>query len=267
MDTARQIVRWAVPGWVGILFCVIYVFIHLLFINCKCCNPESLSKMAEFFSTFKGLIPVLGVASIPVGFVIYQLYYWIYWHAPVPKCLSRVFSSSDRGRLILQNLENYDFESLFGRSLYKDRSSAYNSRWRDKAVMKKFQLNWTLSESVWYKALNCIKYQHVRDYLDKRCQFLLDIYHSHGANNVALAVGFFFYLIGFAGGKLLKGNLALFDCLPIFANFVLSVWIYRIFQKGRLDSFIALSSLRSDVITDVFLNSTSDIESPPNHTP
>jgi hypothetical protein len=92
MDSARQVIRWSIPGSVLVLTLAgVYVAMRLY---------PSFSFAAASEPIKNSLSPVTAVAlSVPVGFMCYQLYYWGY--SPL-RLLG--FVSANRGWEILECL-------------------------------------------------------------------------------------------------------------------------------------------------------------------
>jgi hypothetical protein len=115
MDTARQILRFSIPGSIFLLHTVAC---YLVFRSIQ--GVPFAEASASLRDNISGAIAVL--AAIPVGFVIYQIYYFNY--APVigfwPKGWNGRFVRKDRGGQILKNLEADQLatlESIFNRPI------------------------------------------------------------------------------------------------------------------------------------------------------
>jgi hypothetical protein len=281
MDTARQVIRWALPAWVACFFWIL--FISVTFLICdrdQRIYIELLTKMQEF------IVP-LGVATIPMGFLIYQVYYWLYWYAPIPYFIGRfAIDPVDRGKEILAWVEEHvDFGELFGHSLNPTEEPYKRGKLgilrKDTRVMRSYRENWHLSDSAWYLALADERCETTAELLEKRNQLLGDIYHSLGASYTALTLAFVAYLFLFAyvtfielPPGLIKSYFNLSTRIPkvcmrtiaelilalflriisVLLNCAIFVAIFRTFKGGRMASFDALLSLKRNVITNVLLN-------------
>jgi len=284
MDTARQVIRWSLPGWMAYFFFVIFITITFLVCGKDQQIYIALLKKANDFS-----VP-LSIATIPLGFFVYQIYYWLYWYAPVPYFVGRfVLNPVDRGREILDAVkEQIDFKMLFDHPLnpteevYQPRKFLFSHlRCKSARVMQKYRENWHLSDSVWYFALADERYKSTAEFLEKRNQMIGDIYHSLGASYTALIIALFSYLALFAYVTVIE----IMPCLSDFAlllstgtptaylagvlklvcavslrvlvvtlNSAIFVAIFKVFNSGRMASFDALLSLKHDVITTVLLD-------------
>jgi hypothetical protein len=261
MDSARQVIRWALPGWIMALFYAFFIMVGIALHG----NGQNIYK--DFLKIIYDNLLILGVVSIPIGFILYQLYHWAYWFIPFPALWKlKLYNPKDRGREILSGTEHLDFNAIFGQTLYSAPSSAYKKWWffyhKSTDIMTRYRQNWNLADSAWYLALANEKYKNVNDFLERRNQFLGDIYHSLGACQIAILLSYFTYI--------LTALFVLFKETTVITTFSLSMIVcriasflintlaffllYAIFQKGRLASFDALYSLKHDVITNALLD-------------
>src|SRR5574341_655890 len=109
MDTARQIVRWALPGWMAVLFWTGFIAVNMLI------HGQGQPIYIAVLKKMSDLVIPLGVAAIPLGFITYQVYYWMYWYVPIPSIARRKFIDPvDRGREILSGVKGQiDFKEIF----------------------------------------------------------------------------------------------------------------------------------------------------------
>jgi hypothetical protein len=207
---------------------------------------------------------ILGVAAIPFGFIVYQVYYWMYWHAPVPRIIfQRLMNASDRSKGILKDISGYiEWEKIFCRPLKVPPETAYKEGFfglKDIDVMRKYQHNWALAQSLWYFALCNERYAPVANILEKRFQFLNDIYHSLGACIIALNGTYFVYLLTYEVRMVLHDGLLFSRGMAAALNLILVIAMIFIFRRGRRDSFYALTMLMHDII-GVGISSESTIQ-------
>jgi len=110
MDSARQLIRWGLPGWMTLLFLTLFILIELLFESWGRTSTDLFASLrggsyVQILKLIDNNLLALGVVSIPFGFLIHQLYYWMYWYAPVPSLFgTRIVDPVDRGREILHGL-------------------------------------------------------------------------------------------------------------------------------------------------------------------
>jgi len=106
-----SIIRWGIPGSIFFLFLFIQIFlVNLIFETCDKNIPLSKLIDIEGFSFRNGteILAFLIGASIPLGFIIYQIYYWWFWWG-LPN------SRLNPSRLFEKN----EFESTMWKLIYK----------------------------------------------------------------------------------------------------------------------------------------------------
>lgn len=107
MDTARQVLRFSIPGSLLILWAIACFLILRRFQGVTFLESSNLIR-----DNVGALVAVL--ATIPIGFVVYQAYYFGYgpvvrtWHLPWDGRFVRL----DRGSQILHHLEEDQIEAL-----------------------------------------------------------------------------------------------------------------------------------------------------------
>jgi len=276
MDTARQVIRWALPGWMAVLFWTGFVAVSTFI------HGQNQPLCLGILSRVKDLLLPLGVITIPFGFTIYQLYHWLYWSVPIPSLFRRTFiDPGDRGKAILDPVKDCaDFERIFDKRLVDappDPFKKWGPIWyKSPKVMRDYRENWHLADSAWYLALSDERYKNTAEFLEKRHQFLGDIYHSLGACYVALAIAYPFYIltlgyITFAEARTFFSGLmplllsaattrqviltaTVLRLISLTINSAITLVAFRMFRFGRMASFDALLDLKGDVITNVMLN-------------
>ena len=95
MDTARQLIRWSIPGAIYLLVIALSYFCYVILSWPS--NTDLMCYLNDKLSTFKLTAPFLIALSIPTGFLIYQLYYWVYGNV-----FLYIFVSMDKGAIALQ---------------------------------------------------------------------------------------------------------------------------------------------------------------------
>jgi len=213
VDTARQVIRWTIPGWLLIMFFAIFTMLKSIIIGTPLAEIINLVPVPAF--SFAGL----AIIGIPLGYVIYQIYYWGYW-----KVLPSRIVPDDRGQSILKDISGINSyfrdhllkESGYKRELYRTDEATYEisskffsvllcllpsfrriprkmSKPERKELIEKYQDNWYLAEFAWYKSLS--KFPHVANILQEEFKYLFDVFHSLGAVRVSVMGAIFFYII------------------------------------------------------------------------
>jgi len=279
----RQSLRWAIPGWLFILFVAIFHAIQYA-------GPKDGLTWTTIVKplTENGLSPLqvvlaLLAAGLPWGYLMAQLYWFHFWNrwdlvpvgvfirriklwkcsCPVPWLRVTSPVPYDRGYLILKDAD-IDFESLVGRKL--DDISKGRSIWprggfrvigvgyfldKPDDLIERYKRNWFLAQFAWHHTLSA----RGLEFLDKHAQFLGDIYHSLGATRTALlyAFGFFAALLPLENGlglDLLRWSSYLGLCrIRVLWNVGFLVVMYLVLSHAREVVLESLIALQHDVIT------------------
>jgi len=251
MKSARQVLRWGIPGWSFLVFWVLFAAIRSL------CD----GSFSNWLTGVLELEPTVAVAAfaIPAGFLIYQLYWRIHWWDFPGNIVHR-----DKGYEVLKDAD-IDFEFLVGTSLDTTSTKAEGRKFffpflvlhflEDKPpdIVRRYQQNWYLADFTWYDTIR----RHKLEFLEQRATFLGDIYHSLGAARTSLMIitsCYFIYDLRMIG-KLLH----FFDgCwqeylrlhgFPLAINLVVASAIFFILSFSREDTLQDLIALKHHVIT------------------
>src|SRR5215217_5779295 len=104
MDSARQVIRWSMPGWVFLFWLAVFQFIQNICVFSSVGTAMEHSALSQLTT---GAAAVLIGSGVPLGFMIYQLYYHAYDHW-MPLSLA----PQDRGGDILRCLPSDVQEKL-----------------------------------------------------------------------------------------------------------------------------------------------------------
>ncbi len=79
-----KLARWIIPGWIALLAFISFVVIDMLMAEP---NKSPLFSLDEFLSSVNGFsviltAVVLAASGVPLGFTIYQIYFFIRWNSP-----------------------------------------------------------------------------------------------------------------------------------------------------------------------------------------
>lgn len=217
LDAARQAIRWSIPGWLLCLFVLGFLIIDMIFSGQAFLEPNT--EPSNTFLLVSGLLTphillATGVAGMPIGFLLYQLYYAMYWRAPL---FLREWPR-DKGFWILRGIDT-DYQRLFQEpppfrtSFYDDEDDRepfrFTVRWRafwanpldrnsflellgltTRDAAFRYRQNWWLEESLWYRII----LDNDAGLLETRATFMADVYHSLGAAFIALWAGVVMYV-------------------------------------------------------------------------
>jgi len=190
---ANKFLRWSIPGWVAILTAIIFVALDVVSpINGTTRIFNSLSDLLHAIGGGDALanILIVALAGIPLGFLIYQFYFFVRWNSPFSK--KGLFPPFIVGR-------EADLQRTL-RDIPKDRLNFDQVFWRQNWLNKPaydydHSFKWQYIESLFTEITQKIdtKYRGVNIY--KRYRYLLDMMHTLGSSLVGTYLGFFIYLI------------------------------------------------------------------------
>jgi len=230
------------------------------------CTPQATQWVVDrhlgMFQSIVQRAPLLAAVGLLAGYVIYQLYFWVYWVFEVP---SLILDPDDRGRSILRNMKRH-WSTEFGSGIAVNRYTPDAAKapgrfaWiipckvKNRHIMQDFQHNWLLADSIWYLALSTERYAPIAEHLLSRARFLGDMYHSAGTAIASLSlswilcscVEFVMYLLAPPQWKL---QTALVSVATVGVAF-LAVWrTQRGLRRARHMTMWELESLKRNVIT------------------
>jgi hypothetical protein len=191
MDSARQILRWAIPGWLLPMFAL--GFVSVRFVLCGAVLTIS-SFAGGNYSSMLAFLTILAGLGVPIGYLVHQIYHWLYWRVPLP------FGKhpDDRGYAVLKD-SHTNWRRLVGYSVDADARFEKGrrigiGRWqiyiKDRRVLERYEHNWRLATAAFY----FIVQKNEEPVLATQVETLADIYHGLGATLVSLWLAFFLYL-------------------------------------------------------------------------
>jgi len=228
--TARQVLRWAIPGWCMIGFFYFFLIVRAAFlsISMKIGSALGVDQLAKTGTvrTLGGellldpsmLVLVFGGLGLASGFVISQLYFWAHWRVTRIPFVPGAICPSDRGGDVLLAVDGLA-DTVRGElrlplhatptqiawiwALFKHRPFSYlvsrlyiidpsETAQTTRALELKYQENWYTALVVWYLA---IARNGARDQLAGDLHHLLDIYHAIGCVRVGLVLAYPCYAI------------------------------------------------------------------------
>lgn len=249
MDTARQVVRWSIPGWVFLfILCLIQTITWLL----QGLSARSILE-AEATVVTPAAIAAVVTAGVPLGFILYQIYYS--WYG---KVLPFGFVNRDRGadvlaalppaiQTVLCGLEKHspDLEDMaepFDSFLLTYPLRRLKPQYRNQAGIRRFEAkvheNWDLVR-FW---LNRICLINQADALKTEVTTLADIYHAVGAARTALFLScilhFTFNLI--AAQRIVSSG---WHLASMILPYIFVLWLFRVFERTRASALTSLLSI------------------------
>ena len=80
-----KLARWIIPGWVVLLSFALFLLLDFLFSHTWPITIDSEWKMfLQSIDPISGILAalILAIAGVPLGFIIYQIYYFLRWNSP-----------------------------------------------------------------------------------------------------------------------------------------------------------------------------------------
>lgn len=262
----RQIIRWGIPGWLSVILLLILMAIALFIAEVLAALAPSLQSCVSLevrLSAIRGAanlaLPLAG-AGVPFGFVIYQVYFWTYWSAPLPCRWRRavdpaqpimVFAKQDWGREFSRRMRRTPPSACGRRRLLGfDVNSA--------RILRVYQDNWHLADAVWYRALReSGAPRSVVQSLIGRADFLGDLYHALGAT-VIVAYGSLMAYVCWEFVRTLKvvndsgRPTSLVFLLIAIPGVLWTQFLVRIVRSNRHNTLWTLQAFRRDFITQMY---------------
>jgi len=178
VDSARQLIRWSVPGGVFMLL----GFTTALITGVIWSRHEVAGLIGD--PSLAAMAVVAGAASVPIGFTIYQIYFVVFQEINFPLA-RRWLLPTDRGLEILRQLD--PSAVAFIASNCRTGIDLWSDRYRKKGQIRRYR---EAREQNW-SAIQWLLATHLDD-ADARARTeytnLSDIYHSLGASRMAVAL-------------------------------------------------------------------------------
>jgi hypothetical protein len=247
MDTARQVLRWAIPGWLLPIFVLTFVSVRFI-LNGRVLTITDFAQ--GDYGTMLTFLTLLAGLGVPIGYLVHQIYHWLYWRVPLP-FLKR---PEDRGYSVLKDSKT-DWQALVGYSmdegarLEKGREIKIGKLHlyiKDRSVLERYEHNWRLATIAFYFIAQRTKAEIVA----KQVETLADIYHGLGASLVSLWLAYLSYLVydlGMHRVLILKGEWVFL--LSGLINLPLLLLTTAIFHFNRFTTLRALIGLMHDTVT------------------
>jgi hypothetical protein len=225
MDSAKQAIRWGIPGWLFFLFFFInhtfFLYVYNLTIK-KDISFNFSAIISSYKIDFSSILIIVGILGIPIGYIIYQFYFII--SRSFAKEISELcnFKKGDdniitKSKKLLKklnieetknnkNLKRIDSEGIlpylfknFSQWIYRRLSNLFSFR-KTKAVTKRthqidlLEIKWAQVDCLLRKKiLSNDKLVNGYDEIIKRDNHLSDMIHSLGAASYAALLSLFFY--------------------------------------------------------------------------
>lgn len=177
------LIRWGVPGWTMAI-----AFVSLVFLDYLSANDTRMFELLNTFFSSCNSVQALSIgvlftaAGIPIGYIIYQIYYYLRWNSPYST--NGLFPPLIHGRHaeISDVTRGIEIELLSGGHSWK----------RDLLSNTDHRKSWHLVTQLINDALLSFdKNGHILE----RHRSLVDILNSLGASHLGFLAGFVLYLL------------------------------------------------------------------------
>lgn len=293
MNTARQTIRWGIPGWSLFIFFAMFIMMRWIIrvpiiwgTTGNIINLRELIAQDPLSKATPSVALALGVAGIPIGYLIYQMYFWGFWRAWKWPFVPGWVVPLDRGTEILKDLPILDdLYRWTGRKL-KELPESIN--WTPKAfkyfplsflttwiriipfsstsdwqkargesidprrIEIDYQDNWALAGFAWYKAILSTDTPQI---IENQLSYMFDTFHSLGTVRTALLSAYFLYIcydLIMHATELSKGfwhHYFLPYCLPILVNLVVFAIWFKLLTTDRRRTLRQILDYMRDWIT------------------
>jgi len=234
----RQLIRWAVPGWVTLFLVIVLISVHLWF------DEKFQISMQSFVAgTPGGTIAAAGAAVIAMGFalgfVLFQVYFVLYW---------------SRAATLVGGGVNYK-EVVDSLDQFTSRLEKEFEQWpveANKGGTERQRMEVSVA-AAWWRSISHKKEQ--RMVWEDRNQYLVAVYHSIGAMLVGAYLTVPLYLFGWATLSCLW--------LPLIINLViLAAWI-GVLLVGRKNTELSHRSLMKHALHYFYQQDTEESNGKP----
>lgn len=184
MKSDSQFIRWGIPGWMVAVSFITFMVLDYFSANdlttFNAINNISLDTQAIWWLVFAGFL-VAG-AGIPLGFLIYQIYFYFRWVSPVSK--DGLLPPLINGRMTEMNDSLKDLDPV---------KLGLKSKWREKLITASKD-----HRSIWHYIspfLHEIFLELDKDnVLHNHINYLKETMHSVGASYLGVTFGYLAYL-------------------------------------------------------------------------
>jgi len=184
MNNAHSFLRWGIPGWTVALGFLIFILGDYV-----SANDDTMFQLVNHALSFESIWQVLVAgtlvagAGVPLGFIIYQVYFYLRWNSPVSK-------AGLLPPLIVGRME--DLQKTL-RDL-KDKDLSLQVGWRKKMLRasESHQATWYYVSPLLREAFVALDSAGV---LSDRHAYLMNVLHSLGASILGLGLGFAVYVL------------------------------------------------------------------------
>jgi len=190
-----RFLRWGIPGWMMFLAFICYSAIDVL-LSSDSNKNELLTTLTSIVnslpasSTSSAIIAVLvAAAGIPLGFFIYQIYFYIRWNSPFSR--DGLLPPFIVGRMndLKRTLEGIKTEDISG-------NDDWRKAWTDDPLYEiDHGVKWRYIENYFIEIVQKLNSNQSGFDLYSRYRYLLDLMHTLGAGLFGIYIGYLSYLL------------------------------------------------------------------------
>jgi len=223
-DLADELLRWGMAGWTFILEIAAFLSIYKLILNYNDKFAVFGNRIHLYFPTEPlSSLATLGAMGIPLGFLIYQIYFYLFWTIPLSKAeppekkiVKKILKCSK------YNPSDSDLNDVYKKwveSVINNKGTKNKKRWvklvqfirkREIKDLINFRNYWSLAQAIW---LHNVDDKH--DRAAKKLQYLSYMFDSLGAIITAICLALFTLFI--YNGWLI-GRYGLYKTFPLKLN-------------------------------------------------
>lgn len=254
MDSARQVIRWSMPGWVFLFWLGVFQTIQNICVYGSVGTAMEHSALTQLST---GAAAIVIGSGVPLGFLIYQLYYHAYDHW-MPLSLA----PQDRGGEILRclpcdvqaELKAYEptlvidemcepstlglLPIIFGPNLPRLKAE-FRNRGGKNAYRKNRQINFEVVRFYF----TVISAEVKSETFKQEYTNMSDIYNAIGASRTALILSFVCYGLYNALSPVHRDALFALYAYPALINAALFIWALIVIQSRRTRTGIACQAI------------------------
>lgn len=256
MDSARQVIRWSMPGWVFLFWLAAFQLIQNICVFGSVAAAMEHSALSQLTT---GAAAILIGSGVPLGFLIYQLYYHAYDHW-MPLSLA----PQDRGGDILRclpcdvqtKLKTYepslDIDEMCEPSsiallpiIFGPRLPRLKANFRNRSGKSSYRKNRQVNFEVIRFYLNVISTEVKSDNFRQEYTNLSDIYNAIGASRIALICSSILYVFYNFFSPVHLHALSARYMYPLIINGAIFILALRVMQSRRTRTGIACQAILS----------------------
>jgi hypothetical protein len=256
-----ELLRYGIPGWLLIVFVGGFLGVRVLAEMHLAGAPLGIGQTISLHKDDITAVTVfVAAAGLPIGYVIYQLYWWLTEHgAPFIGLIPL-----DRGAAALHPV-SVPFEELIGRPYKGPVPARYGPsrlgflHWEPTSEIPTpealvwLQDNKTLAHFIFYLLLQ----KNKAEIIQQKAERLADAFHSLGAARVAVICAFVVYLLI----ELFTQAWGRQHFVAVVINLLIFIIFFRIFTTARENTLINLVLFQRDFIA--YYWPRTDLGAPP----